>query len=94
MTMTALFMTIAAIILIALLYVVAPIAADAFARFRGKHTVRCPETGLTAEVEIDARHAALTAVPGPAEVRVAACSLWPEREGCAQQCLDEAGFRS
>jgi hypothetical protein len=82
--------TLAAIAALGLGYVIAPIVAGVFLRFRGKRTVRCPETGLTAELEVDARHAALTAVPGPPEVRVASCSLWPERVHCDQQCVAHA----
>jgi hypothetical protein len=88
--MAAPWITLAGIAALALGYVIAPIVADVFFRFRGRRTVRCPETGLAAEVEIDARHAALTAVPGPPEVRVAACSFWPERGACEQACLTHA----
>lgn len=78
---------------IGLLYVAAPIVTSVFFRMRSKRTVRCPETGLTTEIEIDARRAALTAVPGPPRVRVAGCALWPERRGCAEACLREAAVR-
>ena len=88
--MAAPWITLPAMAALALVYVVAPIMAEAFFRFRGKRTVRCPETGLTAEVAIDARHAALSAVPGPPKVRVAACSLWPDRAGCAQRCAAQS----
>jgi hypothetical protein len=49
---------------LALGYVVASMMAEVVFRFGGRRTVRCPETGLTAEVKFDARHAALSAVPG------------------------------
>lgn len=91
--MVAPWITLAAIAAVALVYVVAPIIADTFLRFRGRRTVRCPETSLAAEVEIDARRAALTAIPGPPEVRVRACSLWPDREGCQQACVTQAPAR-
>ena len=77
----------AAIAALALAYVVVPVMADTFLSFRRGRTVRCPETGLMAQVSIDARRAMLTAVPGPATVRVAECSLWPERRGCAEKCV-------
>src|SRR5262245_38424002 len=85
-TMAAPWITLAAMAALALGYVFAPVMVGDFFEFRGRRTVRCPETGLTAAVEIDARHAALSAVPGPPKVRVAACSLWPDRAGCAQRC--------
>ena len=75
---------------LALGYVVGPVMLDAFLRFRRGRIVGCPETGLLAEVGLDARHAARTAVPGPPDVRVVACSLWPERRGCAQRCVEAA----
>lgn len=77
----------AAIAALAVAYVVVPVMVDAFLRFRRGQTVRCPETGLMAQVSIDARRAALTAVPGPPTVRVADCSLWPERHGCEEKCV-------
>jgi hypothetical protein len=86
-------MTLVAIGGLALGYVIAPIVADVFSRFRRPRLVRCPETGLTAEVAIDARHAAFTAVPGPPDLRVTGCSLWPEREDCAQRCVAPAAAR-
>jgi hypothetical protein len=42
---------------------------------------------MVAEVQVDAGHAVLTAIPGPPEVRVQDCSLWPDRHGCAQRCV-------
>jgi hypothetical protein len=91
--MSAPWITLAAMAALALCYVVAPIMAEVFFRFRGRRTIRCPETGLTAEVEIDARHAAFSAIPGPPEVRVADCSLWPDRAGCEQKCAAQAAAR-
>jgi hypothetical protein len=79
-----------AITALALGYVVGPVMLDVFSRFRRRRIVRCPETGLLADVAVDARRAALTAVPGPSDVRVVTCSLWPEREGCAQRCVTPA----
>jgi hypothetical protein len=72
---------------VALLYVVLPIMADAFARHRPAQLVRCPETGETVRVQLDATLAALTAVPGPSKRRVAQCTRWPERQDCAQECV-------
>jgi hypothetical protein len=91
--MGAPWITLMGIVALALGYVIAPIVADVFFRFRGRRTVRCPETGLAADVEIDARHAALTAVPGPPEVRLTGCSLWPDRANCEQECVAHAATR-
>jgi hypothetical protein len=72
---------------IAVLYVLVPVIVSAFLQYRGRRTVRCPETGTSAEVQIDAGHAALTAVPGPPDLLVRDCSRWPERADCGQDCL-------
>jgi hypothetical protein len=85
--MSAVWVLLLAIGTLAVAYVLVPIVADAFVRHRRKRTLRCPETGLVAEVQVDARHAALTAIPGPPEVRVQDCSLWPDQHGCAQRCV-------
>jgi hypothetical protein len=94
--MNAPWITMAALALcyvVATIVVVATIMAEVFVSFRGRRTVRCPETGLTAEVEVDARHAALSAIPGPPEVHVAECSLWPDHAGCEQKCAAQASAR-
>jgi hypothetical protein len=85
--MSAPFITMLAIVGVAVLYVLVPIAAHTFSRYRARRALRCPETGLLADVQIDARHAAITAIPGPPELRVRECSLWPDRSGCHEACL-------
>jgi hypothetical protein len=76
-----------AILGMSFVYVLAPIVAGVFARYRRPRLTRCPETGEAVVLRIDARHAAATSVPGPPELRVMACSRWPEREGCDQACV-------
>lgn len=85
--MAAPWITLAAIAVLAVVYVLAPIVAHVFFRFRRPRTVRCPETGVTAEVQLDARQAAFTAVPGPPRTHVVSCTLWPHRQGCAERCV-------
>lgn len=76
-----------AILGVALLYVLMPLVADTFRRFRSPSMRSCPETGGKAEVGIDASHAAFTSAFGRPLLRVKSCSLWPERERCRQNCL-------
>jgi hypothetical protein len=76
-----------AIFALALLYVLTPLVADTFRRFRSPRLLRCPETGGKAEVGIDASRAALTSAFGRPLLRVKSCSLWPEKEQCRQDCL-------
>ncbi len=59
----------------------------AFRRWRGKRLITCPETNEPQTVEIDARHAALTAFGASPELRLSSCSRWPERKDCGQECL-------
>lgn len=60
---------------------------NAYRRQRGARLVSCPETHRPAEVEVDAVRAALSATRGRTRVSLSACSRWPEREGCGQECL-------
>jgi len=58
-------------------------------RYHGAMVVRCPETQRAAGVEVDARRAALTPPGRPADLHLAACTRWPERAGCGQECLSQ-----
>lgn len=84
--MTAVFV-IGAIVGVGVFYVVVPIIASAYRRFRGTRVVTCPETRDSAAVEVDSRHAALTALLGGTELRLQDCSRWPDRQSCGQDCL-------
>jgi hypothetical protein len=77
----------AGILAIALTYVLIPVAADAYARYRGVRTLRCPLAGVGVEVALDAGHAARTAAFGRPALRINRCTLWPRRTWCAQACL-------
>jgi hypothetical protein len=73
-----------------LLFVVAPVVADAYARYRSGKALKCPETqSTTAEVLLDTRRAALAAAFGKSNIRVKNCSLWPKKKGCAEKCVNE-----
>jgi hypothetical protein len=60
----------------------------AWFRYRGARVITCPENRRPAGVNLDARHAALTSFGAP-ELRLSACSRWPERAGCGQECLSQ-----
>lgn len=85
--MNAPWIVITSIVAVAVLYVLLPLVADTFSRFRGKRSLRCPVTGQDVNVDVDARRAALTSALGRVLLRVRNCSLWPERKGCAQDCV-------
>ncbi len=61
----------------------------AWAAFRGVRIVVCPETREMVAVEVDARHAALSAPQGRPHLRLESCTRWPERKDCGQECLGQ-----
>jgi hypothetical protein len=64
-------------------------AALRWARFRGTRVVSCPETGKPAAVALASLSGALAAPFGATVPSLRACSRWPERAGCGQECLGE-----
>ena len=58
--------------------------------FSGKRKVTCPETNSPVDVELDAGLAARSRFRGAATAKIAHCSRWPMREGCAEGCVPEA----
>jgi hypothetical protein len=76
------------IALLALLYVLLPVAMTTFARYRHVLTARCPETGKDAWLRFNPIRAALSACVGPPRRSVQTCSLWPAQGGCGQECGD------
>ena len=87
--MASLLTLVALIVAVGALYVVAPVVADAYRRFRGPRTVTCPETHAATEIELDATHAAASAAFGKRDLQVTRCARWPEHEQCGQQCVAE-----
>jgi hypothetical protein len=59
----------------------------AWLKFRGKLAITCPENYAAAGVNLDARHAAATALRGDPELRLSQCSRWPEKADCGRDCL-------
>lgn len=78
-----------AVVGLAFVYAFVPPAMGTFIRYRPRLVVRCPETMLPADLQVDAVHAALTAIAGPPEVRVRDCSSWPDRRSCGQACVSD-----
>lgn len=72
-------------------YVLLPVAADAYDRFRGIRPVQCPETGEETPVRVDAGRAARSALFGHPRLCVKDCGNWPGRIGCAQRCVEQIG---
>jgi len=59
---------------------------------RRAYTILCPETEQPAEVAVNAALAARTLLQGRQELRIAACSRWPEKQGCDQACEAQLPF--
>ncbi len=55
-------------------------------------TIICPETRRWATVTVDGRHAARTELAGHADLRLLACSRWPERQDCDQACVPQVSL--
>jgi len=76
---------IATIAVLALLYVVVPVGLAARHHFRRYKLVQCPVLGLGAGVLI--RRAGLAEALGWRSLRyVSACTYWPRRRACSQRC--------
>lgn len=58
--------------------------------YSGKRQVTCPETNHQVDVELDKSLAARSRFHGTPIARIASCSRWPMREGCAEGCVSEA----
>jgi hypothetical protein len=86
--MTKLFLIIGALFVLSFIPL-AFVLFRSFRKLRGPRVVACPETGETVAVEVAAMKAALGSVAGEAELRLASCTRWPERQACGQECLAE-----
>lgn len=63
---------------------------EIFRRYSGSRLVACPENHKPAAVSIDLSHAAATGLDGCPELRLGACTRWPEMSACDRACLPQA----
>src|SRR5215471_928912 len=84
--MTIIYLMIAALV-VAAIYFGVRYFVQASQRFGGERIIICPETGKQAMVEIDVRHAAISALVGQTDLRLDDCWRWPMKQGCGQECL-------
>jgi hypothetical protein len=85
----ALVLGVAALVGLGALFLFARRLARAWSTYRGTRVVVCPENREMVAVEVDARHAAATAAQGKPDLRLEACTRWPEKAGCGQECLGQ-----
>jgi len=64
-------------------------AAQTYLEFRGERLIECPENHKPAAVRVAVGKAALEAAVGNEQLRLSACSRWPEKQGCGQECLSQ-----
>jgi hypothetical protein len=62
------------------------VALRTWMKVRGARIVVCPETQLPVAVNVDVGHNVVSAILGGPDVRLTACSRWPERQDCDQPC--------
>jgi hypothetical protein len=87
---TTLFWTMAAVLVAALAGLALRPLIRTYRTYRGTRVVTCPETRTVAAVEVDAGLAvASQASTGYPALRLRACSRWPERRDCGEECLAE-----
>jgi hypothetical protein len=87
--MNRLFFLTVGVIALGSYFVIAPVVAETYRRYRGRKTIICPDTGQIAEVNLKATTAAAASALGKNWVRVKWCSLWPRKKGCARECVRE-----
>jgi len=74
----------------AFLVMLSLVGVEFYRLYKGSRAVLCPENHRQVAVALDARHAALTQLTGVPELRLAACTRWPERADCGRECLPDA----
>lgn len=65
------------------------LSARTFLALSGDRVIVCPDNHEPAGVRLQTFKGALRALAGNDPLRVAGCSRWPEKAGCAQDCLRE-----
>jgi hypothetical protein len=77
--------------IVSLLFLVLAFSRQAiYECYSGGRPVTCPKDQQGAVVSIDLHHAGATAVDGSPDLRLSACTCWPERANCNQECLAQA----
>lgn len=75
-----------ALALLALVFVLVPVAMSAFWHWRRPWRLTCPRAGSVAQIHVAAARASVAEVFGR-RATIERCSLWPGLRGCAEECL-------
>ena len=62
------------------------------AEYREPVCAVCPENGEEVEISVDAALAAHSRLEGHEQLKIVACSRWPEKSECDQACTPEVPF--
>lgn len=76
-----------AVIVVALIFVVVPVAVVTFVHWRRPLRLTCPRAGSEAQIRVSAARAAVAAVLARGAPGIERCSLWPTLRGCREECL-------
>lgn len=60
-----------------------------YLHYRGQRIVTCPETQQPAGVRLAATKIAAESIMGEPRLELSHCTRWPEKQGCAQECLSQ-----
>jgi hypothetical protein len=64
-------------------------AIQSYYKNLGRQSVTCPDSKQPADVELDRSFALRTSLGGQEHSRLQACSRWPEKGDCGQECLPQ-----
>src|SRR5687767_11568186 len=84
-------LVIPSLIVIAVLFVIVPVAGAVYRFYRAPRSVRCPRLRAPATVTVDAGQAARASITGSRALSATACSLLAARPGCRTECLTGMG---
>ncbi|HUJ19861.1 MAG TPA: hypothetical protein VLX58_00010 [Bryobacteraceae bacterium] len=73
--------------ILALVITVSWSVSRAYRRSRRPQTVICPETNDLATIQLNARDAVAMHLMGNPARKIELCTRWPDRQGCAKECL-------
>lgn len=74
------------LVLVAVVFVLAPVGLAAFWHWRRPWRLTCPRAGTLAQIRVGATRAAVASVLGR-RVSIDRCSLWPAVRGCREECM-------
>jgi hypothetical protein len=75
------------LVVLAVLFVLLPVAAAVFTQFRRRKLVRCPDTQRDAVIRVDAMQAAVAELLHGGRFTVVECSLGSRQLSCGQACV-------